>query len=59
MISQTQNDRRIMSPEEYLAWETEQDIKHEYENGKIIAMTGGTIPHLLPVIFLSAIRAVI
>ena len=45
MISQTQNDRRIMSPEEYLAWETEQDIKHEYENGKIIAMTGGTIPH--------------
>jgi Uma2 family endonuclease len=34
-----------MSPTEYLAWESEQDIKHEYENGKIIAMTGGTIPH--------------
>lgn len=34
-----------MSPAEYLAWESEQDIKHEYENGKIIAMTGGTIPH--------------
>lgn len=34
-----------LSPLEYLAWESEQDIKHEYENGKIIAMTGGTIPH--------------
>jgi Uma2 family endonuclease len=34
-----------MSPLEYLAWETTQDIKHEYENGRIIAMTGGTIPH--------------
>ncbi len=34
-----------MSPAEYLAWESEQDIKHEYETGKIIAMTGGTIPH--------------
>jgi Uma2 family endonuclease len=34
-----------LSPEEYLAWEMEQDIKHEYENGKIIAMTGGTVAH--------------
>ena len=34
-----------MSPLEYLAWESEQDSKHEYENGRIIAMTGGTIPH--------------
>jgi Uma2 family endonuclease len=34
-----------MSPAEYLAWEGEQDRKYEYENGKIIAMTGGTIPH--------------
>lgn len=34
-----------MSPPEYLAWEATQDIKHEYENGRVIAMTGGTIPH--------------
>lgn len=34
-----------MSPTEYLTWEVNQDTKHEYENGKIIAMTGGTIPH--------------
>lgn len=43
-ISQ-QDDQLILSPEEYLAWESEQDSKYEYENGKIIAMTGGTIPH--------------
>lgn len=45
MIAQTQSDCQGLSPEAYLTWEAEQDIKHEYENGKIIAMTGGTIPH--------------
>jgi Uma2 family endonuclease len=43
-ISQ-QDDKLILSPTEYLAWESEQDSKYEYENGRIIAMTGGTIPH--------------
>ncbi|MEI6332500.1 MAG: Uma2 family endonuclease [Pseudanabaena sp. ELA645] len=45
MIAQTQKDHLPLSPAEYLAWEADQDTKHEYENGKIIAMTGGTIPH--------------
>ncbi len=46
MIAQTQSVHPItMSPAEYLAWESEQDIRYEYENGKIIAMTGGTVPH--------------
>ena len=45
MIAQTQKDYLPLSPTEYLAWEAEQDTRHEYENGKIIAMTGGTIPH--------------
>jgi Uma2 family endonuclease len=40
-----QDDQLIMSPTEYLAWESEQDSKHEYENGRVIAMTGGTVPH--------------
>jgi len=43
MIANIQS--QILSPAEYLAWEAEQDTKYEYENGKIIAMTGGTIPH--------------
>ncbi len=45
MIAQTKSAQLTMSPEEYLAWEAEQDSKYEYENGEIIAMTGGTIPH--------------
>ncbi len=45
MIAQLKSDQLTMSPEEYLAWEAEQDDKYEYENGEIIAMTGGTIPH--------------
>jgi len=45
MIAQIKSDQLTMSPEEYLAWEAEQDRKYEYENGEIIAMIGGTIPH--------------
>ncbi len=53
-----QDDQLIMSPTEYLAWESGQDSRHEYENGKIIAMTGGTIPHSqIPLNFASLILA--
>ncbi|GCL42975.1 Uma2 family endonuclease [Dolichospermum planctonicum] len=34
-----------MTIEEYLAWELNQDIRYEYINGEVFAMTGGTIPH--------------
>ncbi|MBC6477535.1 MAG: Uma2 family endonuclease [Hormoscilla sp. GM7CHS1pb] len=34
-----------MSPQEYLEWEEQQPIKHEYVNGYVYAMAGGTIPH--------------
>jgi len=34
-----------MTIEEYLEWEPQQDIRYEYVNGEIFAMTGGTIPH--------------
>lgn len=33
------------TPAEYLDWEAEQPIKHEYINGEVYAMTGGTLPH--------------
>lgn len=53
-----QDDRLILSPEEYLSWESKQDSKYEYENGKIIAMTGGTIPHSqIPLNFASLLLA--
>ncbi|BAY90757.1 MULTISPECIES: Uma2 family endonuclease [unclassified Tolypothrix] len=34
-----------MTVEEYLAWESQQDLRYEYVNGEVFAMTGGTIPH--------------
>ncbi|TYQ28339.1 Uma2 family endonuclease [Pseudanabaena sp. UWO311] len=53
-----QDEQLIMSPAEYLAWESVQDSRHEYENGKIIAMTGGTIPHSqIPLNFASLLLA--
>lgn len=34
-----------MTIEEYLAWEPQQELRYEYFNGEVFAMTGGTIPH--------------
>jgi len=34
-----------MTVEEYIEWEAQQEIRHEYVNGEVFAMTGGTIPH--------------
>jgi len=36
---------RRMSPQEYLRWEQQQAEKHEYYDGKIIAMSGASGPH--------------
>jgi Uma2 family endonuclease len=38
-------DRRLMSPDEYLAWEEQQPFRHEYLNSEVYAMTGGTLIH--------------
>jgi len=34
-----------LTPEEYFAWEERQQCRHEYLNGEIYAMTGGTLNH--------------
>lgn len=34
-----------MSVSEYLEWEKRQEVRHEYIDGEIIEMTGGTRPH--------------
>jgi len=38
-------DRILMSYEEYLAWESTQEVRHEYCNGEVIAMGGSTRNH--------------
>ena len=34
-----------LTPEEYFAWEEQQQIKHEYFDGEVFAMSGGTQNH--------------
>jgi Uma2 family endonuclease len=34
-----------LTPEEYFAWEEQQQVRHEYIDGEVYAMTGGTINH--------------
>jgi Uma2 family endonuclease len=38
-------DYKYMSFQEYLEWEERQEFKYEYLNGKVYAMTGGTLTH--------------
>jgi Uma2 family endonuclease len=38
-------DKQRMSPAEYLLWEAQQQVKHEYMDGYAYAMTGGTLAH--------------
>ncbi|MBD2336087.1 Uma2 family endonuclease [Calothrix sp. FACHB-156] len=44
MVTTSQQPQK-MTIEEYLAWEPLQDLRYEYVNGEVFAMTGGTIPH--------------
>jgi Uma2 family endonuclease len=37
--------RSQLSPEEYLAWERQQEEKHEYFDGEVYAMSGGSGRH--------------
>ena len=34
-----------LSREEYLEWEPQQELRYEYINGELLAMTGGPLPH--------------
>ena len=34
-----------LTPEEYFAWEEQQEVKHEYFDGEVFAMTRGTLKH--------------
>jgi Uma2 family endonuclease len=56
MIAKVQHP--LMTPAEYLAWEAEQPLKHEYINGVVYSITGGTLPHNdIAVNLTSALRA--
>lgn len=44
MIANPQYTQK-MTVEEYLKWEAKQELRYEYIDGEIFAMTGGSIPH--------------
>jgi Uma2 family endonuclease len=44
MIATKENLPRF-TPEEYFAWEEQQQVRHEYIDGEVYAMTGGTVNH--------------
>jgi Uma2 family endonuclease len=44
-----------MTVEAYLEWEPQQELRYEYIDGEILAMTGGSIPHTK--IYLNLYRA--
>ncbi|MEB3311752.1 MAG: Uma2 family endonuclease [Snowella sp.] len=45
MLASEQKSPQKMTISEYLSWEPQQELRYEYLNGELIAMTGGTIPH--------------
>ena len=36
---------RQFTPEEYFEWEAQQELRYEYFDGDVFAMTGGALPH--------------
>lgn len=44
MIANREQSQK-MTAEAYLEWEEKQEFRHEYIDGEIIAMTGGSLPH--------------
>lgn len=40
-----QTKQPYISPQEYLEWERAQEISHEYHDGVLVAMSGGTLEH--------------
>ena len=45
MVSPPRRSRHHYSYEEYLAYERDSGMKHEYEDGEIVAMAGGSRRH--------------
>lgn len=43
MIANPKSDR--ITVEQYFEWESHQNVRYEYAEGEVFAMTGGTIPH--------------
>jgi Uma2 family endonuclease len=45
MVALSAQQPQPMTPQEFLAWEETQELRYEYVNGEIVAMTGESILH--------------
>jgi Uma2 family endonuclease len=45
MLAIASNELPPFTPQEYFEWEAQQEVRHEYFDGKVFAMTGGSLPH--------------
>jgi Uma2 family endonuclease len=53
----TREHYQKMTAAKYLEWEATQELRHEYIDGEIVAMTGGSIPHnIIALNFYTALR---
>jgi len=43
-MTSTHPDQHL-TPQEYFEWESQQELRYEYFDGDIFAMTGGSLPH--------------
>ena len=52
------HDFQGMTPQEYFEWEEQQAVRHEYFDGDVFAMAGGSLIHAdIAVNFISALRS--
>src|SRR4051812_41454238 len=45
LVSALAAEKRVWTPEEYLAWERAQPDKHAYYRGEVFAMAGASLEH--------------
>jgi Uma2 family endonuclease len=36
---------QYLTPQDYFEWEAQQELRYEYFDGNVFAMTGGSLPH--------------
>jgi Uma2 family endonuclease len=41
----TTHPHRYFTPQDYFEWESQQELRYEYFDGNVFAMTGGSLPH--------------
>jgi Uma2 family endonuclease len=58
MVTAAQTPPTPLTPQEYFDWEEQQELRYEYFDGEVFAMTGRTVPHgLIGVNLVTALKS--